>query len=257
MNAGEQRLSQLLKSSVPDPPHALSADQVTTRPADRSAKSWAIPALAAAAVAVIGLTAGVAASHHAGAPSPGAGAGRPTATASASGGCPEQTVPAFSGLTQTQAVAAAEALGYHVEVLAVASQAVPGTVVGQSPSVGSRVPRGAALTLQVSAAGEAGQGTASPRGRNSASPAPASCPTAAASATARPANGAVPAVTSLHAALAGTLLRRAGFAVTVVDSPPSAALRYFPPGVVYRQTPAAGTVARPGTRVTVYVAPKP
>ena len=62
---GERRREQRrttaseLLGFVPDPPVRLSADQVTTRSVDPSAKSWAVPAMAAAAVAAIGVTVGL------------------------------------------------------------------------------------------------------------------------------------------------------------------------------------------------------
>ena len=53
MTIEEQRLSELLKRSVPEPPVELSADRVTVQHIDRSGKSWLMPALAAAAVVLV------------------------------------------------------------------------------------------------------------------------------------------------------------------------------------------------------------
>jgi hypothetical protein len=53
MTMEEQRLSELLKRSVPEPPFELSADRVTVPHIDRSRRSWLLPALAAAAVVLV------------------------------------------------------------------------------------------------------------------------------------------------------------------------------------------------------------
>src|SRR6201999_652207 len=53
MTMEEQRLSELLKRSVPEPPFELSADRVTVQHIDRSGRSWLMPVLAAAAVVLV------------------------------------------------------------------------------------------------------------------------------------------------------------------------------------------------------------
>jgi hypothetical protein len=53
MTLEEQRLSELLKRSVPEPPSELSADRVTVPNPDRPHGSWLPPALAAAAVVLV------------------------------------------------------------------------------------------------------------------------------------------------------------------------------------------------------------
>jgi hypothetical protein len=53
MTMEEQRLSELLKRSVPEPPVELSADRVTVPHSDESRRSWLMPALAAAAVVLV------------------------------------------------------------------------------------------------------------------------------------------------------------------------------------------------------------
>jgi hypothetical protein len=53
MTMEEQRLSELLKRSVPEPPVELSADRVTVPHIDSSRRSWVMPALAAAAVVLV------------------------------------------------------------------------------------------------------------------------------------------------------------------------------------------------------------
>jgi hypothetical protein len=65
MTMEEQRLSELLKQSVPEPPRELSADRVTVRHIDRSRRSWLMPVLAAAAVVLVaGAGVGLNAAHH-------------------------------------------------------------------------------------------------------------------------------------------------------------------------------------------------
>lgn len=53
MTMEEQRLSELLKRSVPEPPLELSADRVTVQHIDKSRRSWLMPALAGAAVVLV------------------------------------------------------------------------------------------------------------------------------------------------------------------------------------------------------------
>ena len=53
MTTEEQRLAELLKRTVPEPPFELSADRVTVRHVDRSRRPWLMPALAAAAVVLV------------------------------------------------------------------------------------------------------------------------------------------------------------------------------------------------------------
>jgi hypothetical protein len=70
MTTEEQRLSELLKRSVPEPPLELSADRVTVPHIDRSRRSWLMPALAAAAVVLVaGAGVGLNATRHPTSPS--------------------------------------------------------------------------------------------------------------------------------------------------------------------------------------------
>jgi len=65
MTREEQRLSELLKRTVPEPPFELSADRVTVRHVDRTRRSWLMPALAAAAVVLVATAgAGLNATRH-------------------------------------------------------------------------------------------------------------------------------------------------------------------------------------------------
>ena len=71
MTTEEQRLSELLKRSVPEPPLELSADRVTVPHTDQSRRSWLMPALAAGAVVLVaGAGVGLQATRHGSAASP-------------------------------------------------------------------------------------------------------------------------------------------------------------------------------------------
>ena len=272
MNSDEQRLSQLLKGTVPHPPYALSAAQVTTRRVDRTAKSWAIPAMAAAAVAVIGVTAGVLASNHGsgGAPSPASPGGAPAASASksavtaSSGASPAATpscrgdgvLPSVIGMQQAQAEAMIQQAGYTVEVTtAAAGQVPPGMVLVQWPAAGTKMPPGGTVRLTVAAANGGGAGTGTATAPTSVSQAAgASCPTVSASTPARGAKVALPNVTGMNAAQATRMLQAAGFTVTVnVARAPAGQM--VAAGLVYEQTPAAGSMAARGTDVRLSVEP--
>ena len=72
MTLEEQRLSELLKRSVPEPPLELSADRVTVQHEDQSRRSWLMPVLAAAAVVLVaGAGVGLNATRHGSSASPG------------------------------------------------------------------------------------------------------------------------------------------------------------------------------------------
>jgi hypothetical protein len=71
MTMEEQRLSELLKRSVPEPPLELSADRVTVQHIDRSRRSWLMPVLAAAAVVLVAVAGvGLNAARHGSSTSP-------------------------------------------------------------------------------------------------------------------------------------------------------------------------------------------
>ena len=71
MTTEEQRLSELLKRSVPEPPVELSADRVTVPHTDRSGRSWLMPVLAAASVVLVaGAGVGLNAARHGSSASP-------------------------------------------------------------------------------------------------------------------------------------------------------------------------------------------
>ena len=66
MSPEEQRLADLLKRAVPEPPRQLTYEEITVPHLNRSRKSWLMPTLAAAAVVVIGVTAGAVATQLSG-----------------------------------------------------------------------------------------------------------------------------------------------------------------------------------------------
>lgn len=261
MSAEEERLSRLLKRAVPEPPTELSADQVTTRPADRSAKSWALPALAAAAVVAIGVSIGAVARHAgpAGPTAPGASTQPQPAAA-----CPGATVvvPSVTGTTEDAAAAIVQGAGLNVgiyDAVPPASQAVaPGTVFAQSLPADSRAVPGAlvylaiAMTPPTSTAPPIDPGFA-PTG----SPSPMSpCQAIAGTPPAQGTTARVPSVIGMPRARAIAVAEQAAFNVAVtVAVPPTG--QSVPPGTVFAQSPAAESAARPRSGMILYIAPTP
>ena len=103
MTMEEQRLSELLKRSVPEPPLELSADRVTVQHIDRSRRSWLMPALAAAAVVLVaGAGVGLNATQHRSSNSPRSSSapqrGQVTSTAAATTGQPATAPKSFNPL---------------------------------------------------------------------------------------------------------------------------------------------------------------
>jgi hypothetical protein len=73
MTIEEQRLAELLKRTVPEPPFELSADRVTVRHVEASRRSWLMPVLAAGVVVLVaGAGVGLTAARHRSATSPSA-----------------------------------------------------------------------------------------------------------------------------------------------------------------------------------------
>ncbi len=262
MSAEEERLSRLLKRAVPEPPTELSADRVTTRPADRSAKSWALPALTAAAVLAIGVTIGVVTSHHAGPAGPTASGAstHPQPTVSCQGAT--VGVPNVIGTTQDAAAAIVQGAGLNVGIynaVPPAAQAVaPGTVFAQSLPAGSRAVPGALVYLAIAMAPTTS--TAPPIDPGFAptgSPSPMSpCQAIAGTPPAQGADARVPSVIGMPRASAVAVAEQAGFNVSVtVAAPPTG--QSVPPGTVFAQSPAAGSVARPRSGMILYIAPTP
>lgn len=165
LNQEEQRLADLLKRAVPEPPRKLSADQVTVRHADRrpgSRAPWVRPVLAAAAVVIIGVTTALAARHWSAgtAPAP-RGTGQPAASASPPSphrtpGSPVRSVTVpnviFTPAASAEQVLEGHGLSVKVIVTFIWTGVQAGTVVTESPAAGTTVPSKATITLVVAAA---------------------------------------------------------------------------------------------------------
>ena len=174
MSADEQRLADLLKQVVPDPPRQLSYEEITVLNAERTVKSWLIPTLAAASVLIVGGAVGAVAATRSGQPTPGAPAAyqgtsraggsatpvpRPTSPGCeatpepmpTAGGGETVTVPSVVGQARVQADATLERAGLEVVNNEKASRAIPGgTTMLQSPAAGTHVARGSMVTLTIS-----------------------------------------------------------------------------------------------------------
>jgi hypothetical protein len=104
MTTEEQRLAELLKRSVPEPPFELSADRVTVRHTDGPRRPWLMPALAAAAVVLVaGAGAGLKATQHPSPVSPSVSSAGKTAapaktTAALASGAPAEAPASFNPL---------------------------------------------------------------------------------------------------------------------------------------------------------------
>jgi hypothetical protein len=101
MTMEEQRLAELLKRSVPEPPFELFADRVTVRHVDGSRRPWLMPALAAAAVVLVaGAGAVLKATQNpsAAASSPSKQAAPATTTAAHGPGAPAEAPASFNPL---------------------------------------------------------------------------------------------------------------------------------------------------------------
>jgi PASTA domain len=166
LNQEEQRLADLLKRAVPEPPRQLSADQVAVRRAGRrpgTRSPWVRPLLAAAAVVIIGVTTALAAPHlGAGtAPAP-RGTGQPAASASPPSprrtpGSPARgvTVPVVTDVPVAQAKQILERLGLSVKVIVTYVSVVnapAGIVMTQFPVAGTTVPPKTTISVIVSPA---------------------------------------------------------------------------------------------------------
>jgi PASTA domain-containing protein len=216
MSAEEQRLADLLKRAVPEPPRELSADEVTMRHISRpreARSAWGLPSLAAAAMLIVGVGVGVAAhqwsssvpstprSPFAPAASQGAGQPAPSRSSLPSPGCPPPhstpavTMPNVIGDTAPAAIRAIQTAGFAVSVVAgkpPAGQPVPaGTVYEQSPARGSVLMAGATVNLYVAA--DSGSPAPSPKASSAEAPSTVA-PSAVASPAVSPSAVAPPAV---------------------------------------------------------------
>ena len=164
LNAEEQRLADLLKRAVPEPPRKLSVDQVAVRRAGRlpgSRAPWVRPVLAAAAVVIIGVTTALAARHWSAGTAP-APRGTVQPAASASPPSPRRTpgsparsvrVPDVILMPAASAERVLERLGLSVKVIPtyVQGNAPAGMVVAESPAVGTIVPSKTTINVIVAA----------------------------------------------------------------------------------------------------------
>jgi beta-lactam-binding protein with PASTA domain len=127
-------------------------------------------------------------------------------------------VPDLIGSTASGARSRLRALGLRSWTSEIASDEPEGTVVGQAPSAGAELRKGATVTLRVSTG---------------------------------PALIAVPDVTGVDEQSARQKLESTGFEVTVVDEPTADPTRA---GTVVSQDPAGGAEAEKGSSVTITVA---
>lgn len=263
MSSEEDRLARMLKRAVPEPPVRLSADQITTRSARPTAKSWRLPALAAAAVVAIGVTVGLVAAQlpgSRGADSPqletGASA-RPSPHVSASCQGRTVTVPNVVGESMDAAGAMVQDVGLTEGVYFAPSARVPsGTVMAQSLTAGSRAVPGALVWLKIASAPSTSTAAPIDPGMEpTATPTPLSpCQAVTGTPAAANATASVPNVVGMTANQAHYAAREAGFNVSTVFAAAPASRR-VPPGTVFAQEPAAGSPARPGSGMILYAAP--
>lgn len=264
MSTEEQRLARLLKRVVPEPPIQLSADQITTASARQSARSWTLPALAAAAVVAIGVTVGVVATQL---PSKGGGAAAPqTVSGTTAGNASPQpvatchgrtvTVPNVVGTEQGAALAIIQDAGLNGGIYfgqaPASAHVAPGLVFAQSPAAGSKAVPGALVRLGIASAPSTS--TADPGSAPTATPTSAS-PCLSVVGTPAPSNASVPVpnVVGMTANQARDVARAAGFSVSVVTSAARGS-RAAAPGTVFAQSPAAGSKAMPRTGMILDVA---
>jgi hypothetical protein len=210
-NYEEQRLADLLKRSVPEPPRQLTYEEITVQHLEKSVKRWLMPTMAAAAVLIIGGAIGAVAATRPDSATPRAtAAAQGTSPAAAptpqptSPGCPGTATPSASpsptgaqggsvtvpGVVGQQTASAEQVLqqaGLLVFVKTVQEHAVPaGTVLRQSPAQGTRVARDTVVSLTVAAETAPATPTPSPSSTSAAIPVPSATPTPSPFATAAP-----------------------------------------------------------------------
>ena len=144
-------------------------------------------------------------------------------------GAPQVSVPDLSGLDQSGAASALQAVGL---VLGTSSQqtstTVPvGQVISQNPVAGTTVDKGSTVTIVVSSGSPSPSGTPSPTGTPIT----------------------VPSVLTMPLAAAEQLLTNDGFVV----APPKYGTSSLGAGIVYDQSPKSGTATTSGSTVTIWV----
>ena len=262
MSTEEQRLAWLLKNAVPEPPVQLSADEITAPADGSSARSRTAPSLAAAAVVAIGVTVGLVATQTAGpdrATAPLAGSstsGSPSPQASAT--CPGRTVivPNVVGQSMNGAEAVIQDAGLTVGVhFGVSAHVPPGTVLAQSPTARSLAVLGVKVELEIASAPSTSTAVPVDPATGPTATTPLSpCQAAAGTPPRATATHPVPNVVGMMANQAMWDVHAAGFTATqVITAAPAS--RPVPPGTVFAQEPAAGSSARPGSAMILYVAP--
>lgn len=264
MSSEEDRLARLLKRAVPEPPVRLSADRITTHPTRPTAKSWRLPALAAAAVVAIGATVGLVAAQLPGSrgdESPQLATGATSATPSphVSASCQGRTVtvPNVVGESMDAAGAMVQDAGLTEGVYFAPTARVPsGTVMAQSLTAGTKAVPGAEVALEIASAPSTSTAAPIDPGMQiTAAPTPVTpCQAVTGTPAAANATASVPNVVGMTANQAHEAARAAGFSVSTVFIAAPAS-RHVPPGTVFAQEPAAGSSARPGSGMILYAAP--
>jgi hypothetical protein len=212
----EQRLADLLKRAVPEPPRQLTHEEISMRHLERSVKPWLMPAMAAASVLVIGGAIGAVAATRPNPAPPRASAaasqgnraagvqqapgvqqeapdcpGTATPVPSASPGSPSPfltvppggnvTVPMVTGFTAGRAEQVLTQAGLFVFVQTAPAHGTPaGTVLRQAPAPGTRAPSGAVVVIIVAIK------TGGPVPATSPAPSATAIPIPSATATAAP-----------------------------------------------------------------------
>lgn len=144
------------------------------------------------------------------------------------------TVPSVIGLEREAAVAALRAAGFEVAVELVPSDQPQGTVIAQDPEPGERLIQTGTVTITVV------------EGEPEPSPPPP------------PELVVIPDVIGMTQAAAVSALQDAGLEVSVLpdeECDPDDPGCDYRPGIVWAQTPTAGTETEPGSRVTIVVNP--
>lgn len=160
-----------------------------------------------------------------------------------SGGSGTVTVPRVIGLTEAQATAKLDPLGFRTRISRIPSTKTEGLVISQVPAQGTRAERGSVVGLDVSDG---------PPATTNATTATTTTTTTTTTTPSNPTGSKVPKVVGMGQAQAITRLQAAGFRV---DSYPVASS--LPRGLVLSQRPPAGTrvPAKSLIRINVSIGP--
>lgn len=257
----EQRLADLLKHAVPQPPRELTDEEITTVHVNLPRKSWLMPALAAAAVIIIGGGAGALAATSSGNSGPPATPGTsrttlasPTARPSSSA-TPIPTkiavVPAVVGMPLAQAASVIQSAGYSVRVVQEARPGVPlGTVWATNPPAGTALSTVANVTIYVTPVPPTA--TPTPSAPGTPTPSITAVPTPGSGSTGK---AVVASLLGMSMAQAEQVIQAQGLKASVIQETPPAG-EHLPPGMVWGQTPDPGSSVPLGTIITLYVVPR-